>query len=158
MLFSISGIFGANTFGHAFLGIANSSMGAVFAGQSRATLEETLKFTKQDSRNGVKISKEKDVRIKLFRMFARVEKTRLFSEKVADYFYSKVTGPVSSFGSSFRSSFWFMSKVLQAYTESYEKYENVRTISKKFTNPEKFNSLMYWGKYGVETVEKVLDG
>ena len=61
MLFSISGIFGANTFGHAFLGIANSSMGAVFAGQSRATLEETLKFTKQDSRNGVKISKEKDV-------------------------------------------------------------------------------------------------
>ena len=51
-----------------------------------------------------------------------------------------------------------MSKVLQAYTESYEKYENVRTISKKFTNPEKFNSLMYWGKYGVETVEKVLDG
>ncbi len=161
MAIPIPGIFGANTFGHAFLGVANSSMGAIFAGQARASFEEVLKFVKENSRNGKPLSEQEDIKIKLFRMFARVEQSRVFSQKVADYFYSKVSGPVQYVGSSFRTSFWFLGHLLQTYSNMYEKYESVKTLTKKITHPEHSNDLMDWGKYGVAskitTTEIALD-
>ncbi|MDY6824444.1 MAG: acyl-CoA dehydrogenase family protein [Thermodesulfobacteriota bacterium] len=149
MLIPISGFFGANTFGLTFLGMANSSMGATFSGQAQASLDEALTFAKNNTREGLLLAEQEDVKLKLFRMFTRVEAARLFSRKVSDHFFSKTSGPVSSLGSSFRATFWMLGKALQSYYNLYEKHDSVRNFSKRFMNPKKASDLMEWGKYGV---------
>lgn len=149
MLIPVSGIFGANTFGLTFLGMANSSMGATFSGQARASLDEALAFAENNMRGGSPLSEQEDVKLKIFRMFTRVEVARLFSRKVSDHFLSKLSGPISSIGSSFRASFWMLGKALQSYYNLYEKHDSVKIFSQRFMNPERTNDLMEWGKYGV---------
>lgn len=149
MLVSIPGMFGANLFGHTFLGIANSSMGSTFAGQAKATLDETLKFVRENRRDGRLLCEDPDIRIKGFRMFQQVESARLFSQKVANHFLAKVNNPMLSFGALFRSSFFLLGKSVQAYTQLHEKFDTIKSVTQGFTHPETSSDLMSWGKYGV---------
>ncbi|MBU0996327.1 MAG: acyl-CoA/acyl-ACP dehydrogenase [Proteobacteria bacterium] len=149
MLLNIPGIFGANAFGHTFLGIANSTMGSTFSGQAKASLDEALKFVKTNERDGKPLSEQPDIKIKMFRMFAKVESTRLFSLRVANHFLSRFSGPFMSAGTSFRMTFWMIGKALQTYASLNENHEFIRNFTKRFTHPEHAGELMDWGKYGV---------
>ena len=149
MLLSSPEFFGANHCGHTFLGLANSSMGVTFASQARASYEEALRFARTHSRGGVTLAERKDVKIRLFRMFARVEAARLLARKVANHFFAMTSSPFISITASHRTTFWAMGKALQAYFKAYEEYESVRTWSRRLTHPEEHSELMDWGKYGV---------
>ena len=149
MLVSIPGIFGANLFGHTFLGIANSSMGSTFAGQAKATFDETIKFVHHNDRNGIPLYDDPDIKIKSFRMFQQVESARLFSQKVAHHFIAKVNHPFLAIGSWFRPSFFMLGKTLYAYTRLHEKFDTIKNVTSRFTHPETHSDLMSWGKYGV---------
>ena len=149
MLLAVPGFFGANTFGHTFLGLANSSMGVTFAGQARASFDEALRFARDTVDGGVALAEREDVKISLFRMFAKVEAASLLARKVSDYFFSLVSGPLISLGESSRASFWLLGNALKAYLSAYERSERVRSLTRGATQPEKTNFLMDWGKYGV---------
>jgi alkylation response protein AidB-like acyl-CoA dehydrogenase len=149
MLIHIPGVFGPNVFGHAFLGTANSTMGATFAGLGRAVLDETLNFARTNTRDGVLLADRKDIRIRLFRMFARVESARLFARKAADYFLAKSAGPLGSLMTRFKSTYWTAGHAFNAYQKAYARYPFVRDLAARFNNPEKPHQLTEWGKYGV---------
>ncbi|MEW5735426.1 MAG: acyl-CoA dehydrogenase family protein [Thermodesulfobacteriota bacterium] len=149
MLISIPGFFGANTFGHAILGLANSSMGVTFASQAQATYDEALRFARANSRNGSLLCDRKDIKIRLFRMFAKVEAARLLARKVSAHFFSMLSSPVSSLGTSSKATFWALGNAFAAYLAAYEKYDRVRKMSEGITNPGRHNGLMEWAKYGV---------
>jgi alkylation response protein AidB-like acyl-CoA dehydrogenase len=149
MLVHIPGVFGPNPFGHAFLGAANSTMGATFAGLAWATLDETLRFARSHTRDGVLLADRKDVRLRLFRMFARVESSRLFARKAADHFLAMSAGPVSSLMTRFKSTYWTAGHAFSLYQRAYAKYAFVRDLAEKFNHPEKPHQLTEWGKYGV---------
>ena len=149
MLIHIPGVFGANPFGHAFLGAANSTMGATFAGLARAVLDETLAFVRNHTRNGVLLAEREDIRIRMFRMFARVEASRLLACKAADHFLAMSAGPVFSLMSRFKATYWTAGKALNSYLNAYQKYPFVRDLAARFDNPAKPHKLTEWGKYGV---------
>ena len=149
MLIHIPGVFGANPFGHAFLGAANSTMAVTFAGLAQAVLDETLAFARTHERDGMTLAERQDVRIRLFRMFARVESTRLFARKVANHFLSMSSGPLPSLASQFKGTYWAAGKALHAYLNAYEKKEFVRNMAARFNKPDKPHKLTEWGKYGV---------
>ena len=149
MLFSIPGMFGANTFGHTFLGIANSSMGSTFAGQARASMEESLRFARSNRRGGSLLSDQPEIKIKLFHMFSAVEASRMFSMKVANHFMAKLTSPMFRTGAAFRGTFALMGKALGMYEGLNDKYDFVKKMTRKITTPEQHNELMNWGSYGV---------
>ncbi|MBW1988509.1 MAG: acyl-CoA/acyl-ACP dehydrogenase [Deltaproteobacteria bacterium] len=149
MLLPSPGFFGKNVFGHTFLGVANSSMGVTFASQAQATLDLALDYAGNTRRNGKLLADKKDVRLRLFRMFAKVEAARLLARKVSAHFFSLSSSPVSPITAS-KASFWAISKALQAYFAVYEKSGTVRNWSRKYTEgPEEPTPLMEWGKYGV---------
>ncbi len=149
MLIHIPGVFGANPFGHAFLGAANSTMGATFAGLAWAVLDESLDFVRTTSREGVLLADREDIKIRMFRMFARVEASRLLARQAADHFLAMSAGPVSSVMNRFKATYWTVGKSLHAYLNAYEKYAFVRNLAERFDNPEKPHKLTEWGKYGV---------
>lgn len=149
MLFPVPGIFGANTFGLTFIGLANSSMGVTFAGQAKGILDETLKFVHSRSQNGQSLCDQEDVKVRVFRMFARVEAARLLARKTSVHLMSRTSGPVSRLLTSFRGTYWAAAKFMESYFKLYEKHDVVRQRSKKFTNPETASELMEWSKYGV---------
>lgn len=149
MLIHVPGVFGANPFGHAFLGAANSTMGATFAGLSWAVLEETLNYARTNTRGGVLLADREDIKIRLFRMFARVESARLMARMAANHFLAMSAGPVSSAMNRFRATYWTIGKSLNLYLNAYEKYPFVRDLAARFDNPEKPHKLTEWGKYGV---------
>ncbi|MCP4681410.1 MAG: acyl-CoA dehydrogenase, partial [Desulfobacterales bacterium] len=149
MLIPVPGIFGANTFGQTFLGLANSQMGVTFSSQARAILDETRKFANENTRDGKLLAEHEDIRLKIFRMFVKVEAARLLSRKASDHLMSQSSGPLSSLATSTRATFWAAGKSLQTFFRMYEKYDSVRKRARKFTNPEKSNALMEWSKYGI---------
>lgn len=149
MLISVPGFFGANLLGHAILGLANSSMGATFASQAQASFDLALAHARNTQRNGEFLCERKDIKIKLFRMFAKVEAARLLARKVAHHFFSMLSGfPVGTSLSS-KATFWALGNAVNGYLRAYEKSEAVRKFSMSLTNPDKHNALMEWGKYGV---------
>ncbi|MCP4683051.1 MAG: acyl-CoA/acyl-ACP dehydrogenase, partial [Desulfobacterales bacterium] len=102
MLIPVPGIFSANTFGRAFLGTANSLMGLTFSGLARAAFDEALKYSRENTRYGVPLAEQEDVKIRLFRMFAKVESARLLARKVAEH--PRNSGPAANaIGSLFTS-------------------------------------------------------
>ncbi|MBI9074067.1 MAG: acyl-CoA/acyl-ACP dehydrogenase [Desulfatibacillum sp.] len=149
MLLPAPGFFGANTFGHTFLGVANSSMGVTFAGQAQATLDEALRFAYENKRNGILLAEQEDVKIRLFRMFAKVEAARNLARKTSLHFMSMSSGRISNFATSHRLTFWALGNALHAFFQAYEKYESVRDWAEVLTHPVRTNELMEWGKYGV---------
>ncbi|MFP4476794.1 MAG: acyl-CoA dehydrogenase family protein [Desulfatibacillaceae bacterium] len=149
MLLSSPEFFGANHFGHAFLGLANSSMGVTFASQAQATFDETLRYAKTAMNGSGVLAERKDIKLLLFRMFAKVEAARLLARKVSNHFFAMMSSPITSVATARPATFWAMGKALQAYFAAYERYESVRNLSRHITSPESPGELMDWGKYGV---------
>lgn len=149
MLIKIPGFFGANLFGHAILGLANSSMGVSFSNQAQASYDLALAFARSHRRNGELLCERKDIKIKLFRMFAQVEAARLLARKVSAHFYGMLSSPINSLGTQYKATFWALGKAFAAFQAAYQKSETVRNLSGNLTNPEKHNALMEWAKYGV---------
>jgi alkylation response protein AidB-like acyl-CoA dehydrogenase len=149
MLFSIPGIFGANSFGKTLFGLANSQMGVAFSSHARACLDEAFNFAKENTRNGLLLAEQEDIKLKIFRMFSKVETARLFSRKVADHLISKISGPVFSALSSSKATFWAAGQSLRTFENLYNKYDSVQAYAKKFTHPEEPSGLMEWSKYGI---------
>jgi alkylation response protein AidB-like acyl-CoA dehydrogenase len=149
MLIPVPGIFGDTAFGQTFLGIANSNMGVTFAGLAQACLDEALRFARENEQGGVPLAEHPDVKISIFRMFARVSAARLLARKVSDFFLSRLSGPAHSLASSFTSTYWATGKALQLFFYLYENHESLRGRLQRFLKPDKPGELMEWGKYGV---------
>lgn len=149
MLLAVPGFFGANIFGHTFLGLANSSMGVTFASQAQASFDEALSFAKNNSFNGTTLAQRPDIKIRLFRMFARVEAARLLARKVSDHFFGLLSPPLVGAATKRQITFWALGKALNAYFTAFDRYEKVRQISKNITHPDESSGMMDWGKYGV---------
>ncbi|MFH1885270.1 MAG: acyl-CoA dehydrogenase family protein [Pseudomonadota bacterium] len=149
MLLASPEFFGANHFGHSFLGLANSSMGVTWASQAQASFDEALRYARSHSRGGVTLADRKDVKIRLFRMFAKVEAARLLARKVSNHFFAMMSSPMFSLAASRKTTFWAMSNALHLYLQAHERYESVKRFSRRATHPEKHSELMDWGQYGV---------
>jgi len=67
------------------LTMANSFMGATFAGVGRAAAELAIDYAKERVQGGVPIIQHQSVKARLFDMFRRVEAARAFSRKVLVY-------------------------------------------------------------------------
>ncbi len=152
MVFPIPGIYGANTFGQTFLGFANSFMGVTFSNQAQAIVDETLKFANETVVDGKLLAEYEDIRIKIFRMFARAEATRLYARNVMKHLMDLILNPLAPMALSTRATFWSVGRTLAACSNMYEKYDIVRNLTKKYiTHPEEPNDFMEWSKYGISS-------
>jgi len=143
MLLSVPGVFGGNLFGRTFLGGANSQMGVTFSGLARAVLDESIKYAKEHSTNGVPLFEQQNIRLKLLHRvvgFSRSGGSNLIS------------GLVTAMFTSSRANFWFAGKAVQQMIRLYDKYrDNEKAMARlqRFSRPGRQNPLADWGKYGI---------
>lgn len=71
----------------------NTGMAVVFAGLARAAFDEALKYARERIQGGVPIIEHKNVRLKLFRMFAMVEAARANIRRMALYNHAHQENP-----------------------------------------------------------------
>jgi alkylation response protein AidB-like acyl-CoA dehydrogenase len=113
-----------------FLGIANHETGMLFAGLARAAFEEALEYAKQNSRGGRLLFDQQQVRLKLFRMFGRVEAASALAHKVSDLMLPPPpTGMVKRVRES-RGTMAVTGKALQMFLENYDSLNNRRWFRK----------------------------
>lgn len=67
------------------LASVNGGMAVVFAGLARAAYDEALKYARQRIQGGVPIFEHKNIKLKLFNMFTRVEAARANARRMALY-------------------------------------------------------------------------
>jgi alkylation response protein AidB-like acyl-CoA dehydrogenase len=67
------------------LAIANTGMGAIFTGLSRAAFEQALDYAHERKQGGVRIIEHQDVKRRLFDMFRKVEMSRALSHRANEY-------------------------------------------------------------------------
>ncbi len=67
------------------LSTANGGMGLVFVGVAQAALDEALNYARERIQGGVPIIEHQTVRLKLFKMFRKVESARAFARRVSLY-------------------------------------------------------------------------
>jgi alkylation response protein AidB-like acyl-CoA dehydrogenase len=64
---------------------ANAGMGQLFVGLAQAAYDEALTYAKQRIQGGVPIFEHKNVKLKLFQMFIKVEAARAYARRMAAY-------------------------------------------------------------------------
>jgi alkylation response protein AidB-like acyl-CoA dehydrogenase len=72
------------------LSLTSCAMGAYAVGLARAAFEEALNYARQRIQGGVPIAKHKNIKIKLYEMFEKIETARYYVRKVMEYTHRKV--------------------------------------------------------------------
>ena len=70
--------------------LTSCGMGAFAVGLARAAFEEALKYAKQRIQGGVPIAKHKNVKLKLYEMFEKVETARYYVRKATEYTHRRI--------------------------------------------------------------------
>ncbi|MEM3505945.1 MAG: acyl-CoA dehydrogenase family protein, partial [Archaeoglobaceae archaeon] len=70
--------------------LTSCGMGAFAVGLARAAFEEALKYAKQRIQGGVPIAKHKNVKLKLYEMFEKIETARYYVRKATEYTHRRI--------------------------------------------------------------------
>ncbi|WP_202320493.1 acyl-CoA dehydrogenase family protein [Archaeoglobus neptunius] len=70
--------------------LTSCGMGAFAVGLARACFEEALNYARQRVQGGVPIIKHKNVKLKLYEMFEKVETARYYVRKVTEYTHRRI--------------------------------------------------------------------
>ncbi|MEG9195433.1 MAG: acyl-CoA dehydrogenase family protein [Candidatus Methanoglobus sp.] len=70
--------------------LTSCGMGAFSVGLARAAFEEALKYARQRIQGGVPLAKHKNIKLKLYEMFEKVETARTYVRKATEYTHRKI--------------------------------------------------------------------
>lgn len=70
--------------------LTSCGMGAFAVGLARAAFEEALSYAKQRIQGGVPIARHKNIKLKLYEMFEKVETARYYVRKATEYTHKKI--------------------------------------------------------------------
>ena len=72
------------------LSLTSCAMGAYAVGLARAAFEEALNYARQRIQGGMPIARHKNIKIKLYEMFEKIETARYYVRKAMEYTHKKV--------------------------------------------------------------------
>lgn len=132
MFISKPGFLASDLIGPMFIGTANHETGTIFSGHSRAIYDETLKFVRNNSRNGDVLFEQKKTKIQLFKMFATTESASALAEKTHTYYggYSGKRSLIKSTFSPPKIAFNLVGKIASYIANNPEKAMNFAPIKK----------------------------
>lgn len=79
-----------NIFSDQLLCLTSAGMGAFAVGVARAAFEEALRHARERFQGGVPIAQHKNIRLKLYQMFEKVETARYYVRKVMEHTHRRI--------------------------------------------------------------------
>ena len=149
MLLKIPGLFKANPIGKGILGLANSQTGLVASSQARAIVDETLKYAREHSCNGVALSEQQEIRLKLFNMFKAAESARRFAHSVIDHSPLGDPNPIARMLLSTRATFWAAGNAISLLQDRYDTYKDNKRIKAIVQKHRPGGGIIDWSTYGI---------
>ena len=149
MLLKIPGLFKANPIGKGILGLANSQTGLVASSQARAIVDEALKYAREHSCNGVALSEQQEIRLKLFNMFKAAESARRFAHSVIDHSPLGDPNPIARMLFSTRATFWAAGNAISLLQDRYDTYKDNKRIKAIVQKHRPGGGIIDWSTYGI---------
>ena len=139
------------------LGIVNGETSIMISGLTRAAYDEAVKYVRENGRNNGCLSRDENVRLKLFEMFATTEAVRAFVRRSLKFRESFLQPKISrvfpgSLVMSYESTFALAAKWLQVFFRMYDlsfKIKPVRSYFRKTWQSDRVKFRYGTGKYGV---------